>query len=42
MPLMRAAPMAAKAPDTGPAPSEDFGTQKVTVTSHLNAMYKLK
>jgi len=42
MPLMRAAPMAAKAPDTGPAPSEDFGTQKVTVTSHLNAMYNLK
>ena len=42
MPIMRAAPMAAKAADTGPAPTEDFGAQKVTVTAHINAMYNLK
>jgi uncharacterized protein YggE len=42
MPIMRAAPMAAKAADTGPAPTEDFGAQKVTVTAHVNAMYNLK
>jgi uncharacterized protein YggE len=42
MPIMRAAPMAAKAADAGPAPTEDFGAQKVTVTAHVNAMYNLK
>jgi len=42
MPIMRAAPMAAKAADTGPAPTEDFGAQKITVTAHVNAMYNLK
>lgn len=41
-PMMMAAPMAMKAGDAVPAPTEEFGAQKVTVTSHVNAMYNLK
>jgi uncharacterized protein YggE len=41
-PMMMAAPMAMKSADAVPAPTEDFGAQKVTVTAHVNAMYNLK
>lgn len=41
-PMMMAAPMAMKSADATPAPTEDFGAQKVTVTAHVNAMYNLK
>ena len=43
-PMMMAAPMAMKAADAGapPPPTEDFGTQKITVTAHVNALYNLK
>jgi uncharacterized protein len=45
-PRPRPMPMAAKAMamDAGavPAPTEDFGAQKITVTAHINAMYNLK
>jgi uncharacterized protein len=41
-PMMMAAPMAMKAADASPAPTEDFGAQRVTVTAHVNAMYNLK
>src|SRR5271169_6601840 len=41
-PMLAAAPMAMKAADATPAPTEEFGTQKVTVTAHVNAMYNLK
>jgi uncharacterized protein YggE len=41
-PMMAAAPMAMKAADGTPAPTDGFGTQKVTVTAHVNAMYNLK
>ena len=41
-PMMMAAPMAMKAADNAPAPTEEFGAQKVTVTAHVNAMYSLK
>ena len=41
-PVMMAAPMAMKAGEATPAPTEDFGAQKVTVTAHVNAMYNLK
>jgi uncharacterized protein YggE len=40
-PMMMAAQMA-KSADAMPAPTEDFGAQKVTVTAHVNAMYNLK
>ena len=39
---MMAAPMAMKAADAGPPPTQDFGAQKITVTSHVNALYNLK
>ena len=39
---MMAAPMAMKVGDAVPAPTEEFGAQKVTVTAHVNAMYNLK
>ena len=42
IPMMMAAPMAMKAADAGPAPTQDFGAQKITVTSHVNALYNLK
>jgi uncharacterized protein YggE len=41
----RPMPMAAqmmKSADAMAAPTEDFGAQKITVTSHVNAMYSLK
>lgn len=44
-PRPRPMPMAAmqmKTADSTPAPTEDFGAQKITVTSHVNAMYSLK
>jgi len=43
-PRMMAAPMAMKAADAmgTPAPTEDFGAQKITVTAHVNALYNLK
>src|SRR5271167_4399174 len=40
--MMSAAPMAMKSADATPAPTEEFGAQKVTVTAHVNAMYNLK
>jgi uncharacterized protein len=40
--MMAAAPMAMKSADSTPAPTEEFGAQKVTVTAHVNAMYNLK
>ena len=36
----QAAPMAASA--GAPAPTEEFGAQKITVTAHVNALYALK
>ncbi len=40
VPMMaKAAGMAEAAP---PAPTEEFGTQKITVTAHVNALYNLK
>lgn len=42
IPMMMAAPMAMKTADAGPAPTQDFGAQKITVTSHVNALYNLK
>ena len=41
-PMAMAAPMAMKAADAVPAPTEEFGAQKITVTAHVNAMYNLK
>lgn len=41
-PMAMNAPMAMKAADATPAPTEEFGAQKVTVTAHVNAMYNLK
>ena len=41
-PMMMAAPMAMKVGDATPAPTEDFGAQKITVTAHVNALYNLK
>jgi len=44
-PRPRPMPMAAqmmKSADAGPAPTEDFGAQTITVTAHVNAMYSLK
>lgn len=41
-PMMMAAPMAMKAGETAPAPTEEFGAQKITVTAHVNAVYNLK
>lgn len=43
----RPRPMAVNAPmmktaEGTPAPTEEFGAQKITVTSHVNAMYNLK
>ena len=39
---MAMGPMAMKAADNTPAPTEEFGAQKITVTAHVNAMYNLK
>ena len=44
-PRPRPMPMAAqmmKSADATPAPTEGLGAQKITVTSHVNAMYNLK
>jgi uncharacterized protein YggE len=44
-PRPRPMPIAAqmmKSADATPAPTEGFGAQKITVTSHVNAMYNLK
>jgi uncharacterized protein YggE len=45
-PRPRPMAMAAKAMDmtaqAAPAPTEEFGAQKITVTAHVNAMYNLK
>lgn len=41
-PMAAAAPMAMKAGEAMPAPTEEFGTQKITVTAHVNAVYNLK
>jgi hypothetical protein len=32
----------ASAAPAPPAPTEDFGAQKITVTAHVNALYGLK
>lgn len=45
MPRPRPMAMAAKAAtmsEAAPAPTEEFGAQKITVTAHVNAMYNLK
>jgi len=31
-----------KSAEVAPAPTEEFGAQKITVTAHVNAMYNLK
>ncbi len=36
------AAMAMKAAEAAPAPTEEFGAQKITVTAHVNAVYNLK
>ena len=44
-PRPRPMPMAAqmmKSAEVAPAPTEEFGAQKITVTAHVNAMYNLK
>jgi uncharacterized protein len=41
-PMMMAAKSATMNVEATPAPTEEFGAQKVTVTSHVNAMYNLK
>lgn len=41
-PMTMAAPMAMKAGEAAPAPTEEFGAQKVTVTAHVTAMFSLK
>jgi hypothetical protein len=42
-PMMAMAPSAmAKTANAMPAPTEDFGTQKITVTAHVNALYSFK
>jgi len=41
-PMMMAAPMAMKSADAMPAPTEEFGAQKITVTAHVDALYNLK
>ena len=41
-PMVAGGPMAMKAADNTPAPTEDFGAQKITVTAHVNAMYNLR
>ena len=41
-PMPMASALAMKAGEATPAPTEEFGTQKVTVTSHVNAVYNLK
>jgi len=40
-PMAINAPMIKTAEGTS-APTEEFGAQKITVTSHVNAMYNLK
>ena len=39
---MMAAQMATNGVEAAPAPTEEFGAQKITVTAHVNAMYNLK
>jgi len=41
-PMMMAAPMAMKSAEATPAPTEDFGAQKITVTARVDALYNLK
>jgi uncharacterized protein len=45
-PRPRPMPMAAKSMamnvEAAPAPTEDFGAQRITVTAHVNALYNLK
>ena len=41
-PMAMASSLAAKAGEAAPAPTEEFGAQKITVTAHVNAMYNLK
>jgi uncharacterized protein len=41
-PMMMAAPAAMRTGEAAPAPTEEFGAQKITVTAHINAMYNLK
>ncbi len=41
-PVMMAAPAAMRAGEAAPAPTEDFGAQKIIVTAHVNALYNLK
>lgn len=36
------AAMAMKSAEAAPAPTEEFGAQKITVTAHVNAVYNLK
>ena len=41
-PMMMAAKSATMNVEATPAPTEEFGAQKITVTAHVNAMYNLK
>lgn len=41
-PMMMAPSAMAKAAPTMPAPTAEFGAQKITVTAHVNALYSLK
>ena len=36
------AAMAMKSAEAAPAPTEEFGAQKITVTAHVNAVYNLE
>jgi uncharacterized protein len=40
--MMMTSQIAMKAGESAPAPTEEFGAQKVTVTAHVNALYNLK
>lgn len=41
-PMMMASKAVAMNADAMPAPTEDFGAQKITVTAHVNTLYSLK
>ncbi len=41
-PMMMMAPSAMAKAAAAPAPTENFGTQKITVTAHVNALYSFK
>jgi hypothetical protein len=41
-PMMMASKSVTMATEAPPAPTEEFGAQKITVTAHVNALYNLK